>query len=46
MDKLTEETNEKFVQRVLSMVYSTCGCDKERGILVLKDALKRARRLK
>ena len=40
--ELYKETNEKFVQRVLNMVFDTCGCDKERGIEVLEEALKRA----
>ena len=36
------ETDEKFIERVTNMVFNICGCDKERGIKVLKESLRRA----
>jgi len=41
LDKLRKETNEKFVGRVEAMLYHTCGCDFERGKIVLEECLRR-----
>jgi 16S rRNA C967 or C1407 C5-methylase (RsmB/RsmF family) len=37
---------EKFVNRVLAMVFYTCACNKEEGIEVLEEALKIAKEKK
>ena len=36
-----QETNEKFVQRMQHMLYEICGCDAERGKLILDECLER-----
>ena len=42
LEKLRKETNDKFVARVEKMLYEICGCDRKRGIEILKECLKRA----
>lgn len=41
LNKLYKETNDKFVSRVEGMLYDICGCDLERGRIILKECLKR-----
>lgn len=41
LDKLYQETNQKFVQRIEGMLYFTCGCDFKRGKIVLEECLRR-----
>ncbi|OGJ19829.1 hypothetical protein A3K73_05855 [Candidatus Pacearchaeota archaeon RBG_13_36_9] len=35
---------EKFIQRVEMMLYDTCGCSFEEGIIILEKCLERAKR--
>ena len=39
--KLYKETNEKFIERVQSMLYGICGLDKKRAKEILEECLKR-----
>lgn len=41
LEKLREETNEKFIGRVQHMIYGICGCEPERAEKILKECLKR-----
>lgn len=39
--EIIKETNEKFLLRIETMLYQTCGCDKKRGKKILEECLKR-----
>lgn len=40
-NKLYKETNEKFVERVMYMIYGICGCDDKRALEVIKEVKKK-----
>ena len=44
LEKLYKETNKKFIGRIENMLYSVCGCDIERGKIILEECLKRNKR--
>lgn len=39
--KLYKETNKKFVERVMYMIYGICGCDDKRALEVIKEVKKK-----
>ena len=41
LEKLYEETNNKFCDRVENMIYYICNCDTKRAKEVLEECLKR-----
>ena len=46
LEKLYKETNDKFIDRIENMLYYICGCDKERGKIILKECLERNKKRK
>ena len=41
LNKLYKETNDKFIGRIENMLYFVCGCDFDRGKIILEECLKR-----
>ncbi len=42
-EELIKETDEKFIERTLLMVFHECGCDMDRGIRILEECIKKAK---